>query len=68
MLKKELANLYHQTTTFNEQFREVQIALHNVDKTGVNVEHLYKQLDNIGTELYLFRELVEKEVEERISK
>lgn len=68
MLKKELENLYHQTTTFNEQFMEVKIALHNVDKMGVNVEDLYKQLDNIGTELYLFRKLVEKEIEERLSK
>lgn len=66
MLKKYLKELYDAKNEFDKKFIDVKIATHSVDKMGVNVEEIYKQLDNVGIELYKLKNIIDDKIKEHI--
>ena len=66
MLKKYLKELYNAKNEFEKKFTDLKVAIHSVDKIGVNVEDIYKQLDNVGIELYKLKNMIDDKIKEHI--
>lgn len=66
MLKKYLKQLYDAKNEFDKKFTDVKIATHSVDKMGVNVEEIYKQLDNVSIELYKLKNIIDDKIKEHL--
>ena len=54
-IKKEYQNIYNSTSKIDDELVNIKIAIHNLEKLGVNTHDLEKQLDNIGIEFYKFK-------------
>lgn len=60
-VKKEYQNIYISTSKIDDELVNIKIAIHNLEKLGVNTKDLEKQLDNVGIEIYKFKnENIEK--------
>ena len=66
MLKKYLKALYDAKNEFDKKFTDLKVATHSVDKMGVNVEDIYKQLDYVGIELYKLKNMIDDKIKEHI--
>lgn len=64
MLKNELRKLYQTTKELDLAFTELKVALHNVDKMGLNVEEIYKQVDELGKEVYKTKNIINDKIKE----
>ena len=54
-IKKEYQNIYNSTSKIDNEIVNVKIANHNLEKLGININDLEKQLDNVGIEFYKFK-------------
>lgn len=54
-IKKEYQNIYKSITNIDNELVNIKIAMHTLEKLGINVNNLYKQLDNVGIEFYKFK-------------
>lgn len=54
-IKKELQAIYNSNKKIDAELVNIKIAIHNLEKLGVNTHDLEKQLDNIGIEFYKFK-------------
>ena len=54
-IKKELQAIYNSNKNIDAELVNIKIAIHNLEKLGVNTHDLEKQLDNIGIEFYKFK-------------
>lgn len=60
-VKKEYQTIYSSTSKIDDELVNIKIAIHNLEKLGINTGDLEKQLDNVGIELYKFKnENIEK--------
>ena len=60
-IKKEYQTIYNSTSKIDAELVNIKIAIHNLEKLGINTNELQKQLDNIGIEFYkLKNENIEK--------
>ena len=56
--KKELQNMYKSMKNIDEEFVNIKIGIRVLSKLGVNTDKLYEQLDNIGMELYKYKNII----------
>lgn len=54
-VKKEYRTIYSSTSKIDNELVNIKIAIHNLEKLGINTKDLEKQLDNVGIELYKFK-------------
>lgn len=54
-VKKEYQTIYNSTSKIDDELVNIKIAIHNLEKLGINTKDLEKQLDNVGIELYKFK-------------
>lgn len=54
-IKNNLETIYDSTKNIDNELVNIKIAIHNLEKLGVNTHDLEKQLDNIGIEFYKFK-------------
>ena len=54
-IKNNLETIYDSTKNIDSELVNIKIAIHNLEKLGVNTHDLEKQLDNIGIEFYKFK-------------
>lgn len=57
-IKKELQNIYFSECEIDKQLTEIKVALHVLEKLGVNISDIEKQLDNVGIEFYKLKNMV----------
>ena len=56
--KKEFQNMYKSMKKIDEEFVNIKIGIRVLSKLGVNTDKLYEQLDNIGMELYKYKNII----------
>ena len=56
--KKEIQNMYKSMKNIDEEFVNIKIGIRVLSKLGVNTDKLYEQLDNIGMELYRYKNII----------
>ena len=56
--KKEFQNMYKSMKNIDEEFVNIKIGIRVLSKLGVNTDKLYEQLDNIGMELYKYKNII----------
>ena len=54
-IKKELQAIYNSNKNIDAELVNIKIAIHNLEKLGINTHDLEKQLDNVGIEIYKFK-------------
>lgn len=54
-VKKEYQTIHNSISKIDAELVNIKIAIHNLEKLGVNTHDLEKQLDNVGIELYKFK-------------
>ena len=54
-IKNELRIIFMDNKEIDKKITEIKVALHNLEKLGLNITELYKQLDNVGIEFYKFK-------------
>lgn len=54
-VKKEYKTIYSSTSKIDAEIINIKIAIHNLEKLGINTHDLEKQLDNVGIEIYKFK-------------
>lgn len=57
-IKKEYRNLYLYAKELDERMVKTKVALHTLEKLGVNVDDMYKELDELGMDLYKIKKLI----------
>ena len=56
--KREFQNMYKSMKNIDEEFVNIKIGIRVLLKLGVNTDKLYEQLDNIGMELYKYKNII----------
>lgn len=60
-VRKEYQTIFNSTSKIDDELLNIKIAIHNLEKLGVNTHDLEKQLDNVDIDIYKFKiENVEK--------
>lgn len=54
-IKNELRIIFMDNKEIDQKITEIKVALHNLEKLGLDTTELYKQLDNVGIEFYKFK-------------
>lgn len=54
-IKKEYQTIHNSTSKIDDELVNIKIAIHNLEKLGINTDDLEKQLDNVGIEFYKFK-------------
>jgi hypothetical protein len=54
-LKNELKSIFYNNQEIDKKIVEIKVAIHNLEKLGINTRDLEKQLDNVGIEFYKFK-------------
>lgn len=57
-IKKEYRNLYLYAKELDERMVKTKVALHTLEKLGVNVDDMYKELDELGMDLYKIKNII----------
>ena len=63
-IKEELKTIYLANKNIDSEIVNIKVALHTIEKLGVNTKDLEKQLDNLGIEFYKLKQLVLDKKEE----
>lgn len=64
-LKDNFKGIYVGLENMQRDFTDIKIMIHSLDKLGLNVEDMYKQVDNLGIELKKLKDLNMKKYKER---
>ena len=60
-IKKEFRDINYSNNTIDSELIKIKVALHTLEKLGVDTTELYKQVDNVGIEFYkLKNDILEK--------
>lgn len=59
-IKNELQTIYNSNIKIDEELVKIKIAIHNLDKLGLNTSEFERLLDNIGIEFYKIKEFSKK--------
>lgn len=63
-IKEEFKTIYLANKNIDSEITNIKIALHTIEKLGINISDLEKQLDNLGIEFYKLKQLVLDKKEE----
>ena len=63
-IKNELRIIFMDNKEIDKKITEIKVALHNLEKLGLDTTELYKQLDNVGIEFYKFKIKTDDVIEE----
>ena len=63
-IKNELRIIFMDNKEIDKKITEIKVALHNLEKLGLDTTELYKQLDNVGIEFYKFKTKTDDVIEE----
>ena len=55
-LKNEFKQIFNSNKKIDEELANIKIAIHNLEKLGLDTKDLEKLLDNVGIEFYKFKE------------
>lgn len=55
-LKNELKTIFTSTKNIDSELVNIKIAIHNLEKLGLNTNELEKMLDDIGIEFYKLKQ------------
>ena len=55
-VKTELMNIYKDIKNVDNELVYIKIAIHNLEKLGLDTKDFYKLLDNIGIEFKKFKD------------
>lgn len=61
-LKNEFKKIYDSNKKIDEEFVNIKIAIHNLEKLGLDTKNLEKLLDNVGIEFYKLKQNVNEEI------
>ena len=61
-IKEEFKTIYLANKNIDSEIVNIKVALHTIEKLGVNTKDLEKQLDNLGIEFYKLKQLIKEEV------
>ena len=53
--KNELKSIYNGIKNIDNEFINIKIAIHNLEKLGLDTKELKNLLDNVGIEFYKFK-------------
>ncbi len=65
-LKNELKNIFNNNQEIDKKIVEIKVAIHNLEKLGINTRDLEKQLDNVGIEFYKFKNNTKDFIKEKL--
>ena len=54
-IKDNLKTIYDSTKNINNELVNIKVAIHNLEKLGLDTKDLEKLLDNVGIEIYKFK-------------
>lgn len=57
-IKKEYRDLYLYCKQLDERMVKIKTSLHTLEKLGINVDGMYKELDDLGIELYKTKQML----------
>lgn len=63
-IKEEFKTIYLANKNIDSEIVNIKVALHTIEKLGINISDLEKQLDNLGIEFYKLKQLVLDKKEE----
>lgn len=61
-LKNEFKKIFNSNKKIDEEFVNIKIAIHNLEKLGLDTKNLEKLLDNVGIEFYKLKQNVNEEI------
>ena len=61
-LKNEFKKIYDSNKKIDEEFVNIKVAIHNLEKLGLDTKNLEKLLDNVGIEFYKLKQNVNEEI------
>lgn len=59
LLNNAKKKMKYEVADIDDCFVNIKTMLHELEKKEIYVEELYEQLDNIGIQLYIFKEMLE---------
>lgn len=65
-IKNELQTIYNSNVKIDEEIVKIKVAIHNLEKLGLNTRDFEKLLDNLGIEFYKLKEFSKKYTKECI--
>lgn len=57
---KYLKTIYNSNKKIDEEMINIKVAIHNLEKLGLNTENLNKMLDDTNIEFYKFKTFIDK--------
>ena len=66
-LKNELKVIFTSNQEIDQKIVDIKIAIHNLEKLGMDVKQLYNLLDNIGIEFKKFKDYSTDYTKEKIN-
>ena len=63
-LKDNFKGIYIALNNISSDFTDIKILVHSLDKLGLNVEDIYKQVDNLGIELKKLKDMNKDKIKE----
>ena len=54
-IKDNLKTIYDSTKKIDNELVNIKVAIHNLEKLGLDTKDLEKLLDNVGIEIYKFK-------------
>ena len=67
-IKNELKSIFNNNQEIDKIIVEIKVAIHNLEKLGINTRDLEKQLDNVGIEFYKFKNNTKDFIKEKLEK
>lgn len=61
-LKNEFKKIYDSNKKIDDEFVNIKIAIHNLEKLGLDTKNLEKMLDNVGIEFYKLKQNVNEKI------
>lgn len=61
-LKNEFKKIYDSNKKIDDEFINIKVAIHNIEKLGVKTDDLEKLLDSVGIEFYKLKQNVNEEI------
>lgn len=63
-MKNYIKGIYVGIENMQRDFTDIKIMIHSLDKLGLNVEDMYKQIDNLGIELKKLKDMNKNKIKE----
>jgi len=65
-IKNEFKTIFSNNQEIDKKIVEIKVAIHNLEKLGINTRDLEKQLDNVGIEFYKFKKNTKDFIKEKL--